>query len=265
MHETEAFTKWKNNTQEIFDFSVLVHYAVPALKQKINLIEKGKANALCRPDYYKSHKENYYSSENLLISLKSRISGYKSHISDYLLLSLFSYFEAFIVDVIKEFLSFHGGIEEFQSFAIKKSKYSMEIINCEKNIKRQSNKLKPTNAKNQPDRKHATRELKKTNYKFPSDHFSSYGIFMLGKKINDLKARDIPEVLINVLLLELTEFEIKEFHDIRNIRNQIAHGHLVDLDIRKVTEKNKTLMNLAKKVDRHICENFKIYEKYYFN
>lgn len=88
---------------------------------------------------------------------------------------------------------------------------------------------------------------------------------MLGKKINDLKARDIPEILINVLLLELTEFEIKEFHDIRNIRNQIAHGHLVDLDIRKVTEKNKILMNLAKKVNRHICENFKIYEKYYFN
>ncbi|WP_407533304.1 HEPN domain-containing protein [Acinetobacter baumannii] len=265
MHETEAFTKWKKNTQEIFDFSILVHYSVPALKQQINLVEKGKVNTLCRPDYYKSHKPDYYSSENLLTSLKSRMSGYKSHISDYLLLSLFSYFEAFIVDIIKEFLDFHGGIQQFQSYATRKSKHSIEIISYEKNIRKNKNKLKPTNAKNQPDRKHATRELKKINFKFPSDHFSSYGIFMLGKKIDELKARDIPEILINVLLLELTEFEIKEFHGIRDTRNKIAHGNTVHLNIKEVTEKNRTLMNLAKKVNKHICENFKIYENHYFN
>lgn len=265
MNKTNAFVKWQKNTQEIFDFSVVIHYAIPNLKQKIKLIEEGKARSLCRPDYYKSHKEGYYSSENLINSLKTRISGYKSHVSDYLLLSLFSYFEAFIVDVIKEFLEFHGGISTFQSFAIKKSKYSMNILCNDKEIKKHKNKLKPTDAKNQPDRKHATRELKKTLYRFPSDHFSAYGIFMLGKKVEDLKARDIPEVLINVLLIELTPEEIEKFHNIRNIRNNIAHGQPVNLNIKLVTEYNEVLMGVAKKVNNHICEFFKIYENNFFN
>lgn len=265
MKKTDAFIKWQKNTQEIFDFSVLVHYSVPALKLQISLVEKGIVQQVARPDYYRSHKENYYSSKNLLNSLKGRAVGYKSHVSDYLLLSLFSYFEAFIIDVINEFLDFHGGISNFQSFAIKKSKHSMEILNDIPNVKKYKNKLKPTDAKNQPDRKHATNELKRTQFRFPSDHFAAYGIFMLGKKIDDLKAREIPEVLMNVLLIELTETEIRDFHNIRDIRNSIAHGKVVHLDIKTVTEYNDTLMTLAKKVNTHVCEFFKIYESKYFN
>lgn len=265
MNKTESFLKWQKNTQEIFDFSVLVHYAVPALKQQISLVEKGIVNQLCRPDYYRSHKKNYYASPNLLNSLKIRSSGYKSHVSDYLLLSLFSYFEAFVIDVIIEFLDFHGGIAEFQRFAIKKSKNSMEILSIQKEIRKYKNNLKPTSAKNQPDRKNATRQLKKTQYRFPSDHFASYGIFMLGKKIEDLKARDIPEVLINVLLIELTTEEVRKFHNIRYIRNSIAHGQVVHLDIDAVTKHNNVLMSLAKKVNMHVCEFFKIYECNYFD
>jgi len=262
--KTDAFLKWQKNTQEIFDFSVLVHYAVPALKQQITLVEKGLIQQISRPDYYKSHKPNYYSSSNLLTSLRKRTAGYKSHVSDYLLLSLFSYFEAFVIDVINEFLDFHGGISNFQSYATQKSKHSMSVLSGLPNVKKYKNKLKPTDAKNQPDRKQATFELKKANYRFPSDHFASYGIFMLGKKINDLKARDIPEVLINVLLIDLNEQEIQTYHDIRNIRNSIAHGQLVHLDIEKVTRHNDTLMNLAKKVNNHVCEFFKVYENRFF-
>ncbi|MEQ1087729.1 HEPN domain-containing protein [Acinetobacter seifertii] len=264
MNKTNAFLKWQRNTQEIFDFSVLVHYAVPALKQQISLVEKGVVQQLCRPDYYKSNRENYYSSPNLLNSIKSRTAGYKSHVSDYLLLSLFSYFEAFVIDVIQEFLNFHGGISEFQNFAIKKSRNSMEILSNQKDIRKHRNNLKPTSAKNQPDRKHATRELKKTQFRFPSDHFASYGIFMLGKKIEDLKARDIPEVLINVLLIELDPEDVRKFHNIRDIRNNIAHGQLVNLDIQAVTKHNDVLMALAKKINSHVCEFFKIYENKYF-
>lgn len=264
MNKTNAFINWQKNTQEIFDFSVLVHYAIPVLKQKIKLIESGEAKELCRPDYYRSHKQNYYSSANLMNSLKARISGYKSHVSDYLLLSLFSYFEAFIVDAIKEFLDFHGGISNFQSFAIRKSKYSMDFLCEEKTIRKYKNNLKPTDAKNIPDRKHASRELKKTLYRFPSDHFAAYGIFMLGKKIDDLKSKDIPEILINVLLIDLTEKEVRNYHSIRDIRNNIAHGHIVHLNIKSVTDYNEVLMNLAKKVNLHICEFFKTYENDYF-
>ncbi|ALD01094.1 hypothetical protein AMQ28_01195 [Acinetobacter sp. TTH0-4] len=265
MKKTEAFLKWQKNTQEIFDFSVLVHYAVPALKQQISLVEKSVVTQLCRPDYYRSNKKNYYSSPNLLDSIKRRTAGYKSHVSDYLLLSLFSYFEAFVIDVIQEFLNFHGGISEFQNFAIRKSKNSMEILSNQSEIRKHKNKLKPTDAKNQPDRKHATRELKKTQFRFPSDHFASYGIFMLGKKIDDLKAREIPEVLINVLLIDLNTEEVRNFHNIRDIRNKIAHGQIVHLDIEAVTKHNNILMALANKVNKHVCEFFKIYENNYFN
>lgn len=264
MNKTEAFVKWQNNTQEIFDFSVLVHYAVPALKQQIRLVETKKISQLCRPDYYRSHKENYYSDPNLLCRMKQRAIGYKSHVADYLLLSLFSYFEAFVIDIIKEFLEFHGGISTFQSFAVQKSKYSMTVLSEDKQIKKYRNKLKPTLAKNQPDRKHATRELKKTLFQFPSDHFAAYGIYMLGKKIDDLKAKDIPEVLMNVLLIELSVDDVRNFHNIRNIRNSIAHGQTIHLNIKLVTEYNTMMMELARKINEHVSDFFKIYEKYYF-
>ncbi|WP_256414829.1 hypothetical protein [Acinetobacter sp. 5862] len=70
---------------------------------------------------------------------------------------------------------------------------------------------------------------------------------MLGKKVEDLKARDIPKVLINVLLIELTPEEIEKFHNIRNIRNNIAHGQPVNLNIKLVAEYNEVLMGVAKK------------------
>ena len=57
---------------------------------------------------------------------------------------------------------------------------------------------------------------------------------------------------------DLTEEEVESFHQIRTLRNNIAHGRKVNLDVKSVTEKNKTLTKLAKKVDLHITNHFMI-------
>lgn len=255
---TQSYDKWAKQTQAIFDFSVLVHYSVPALKHQIKLVEQGTVDTLSRPDYYRSHKSNAYSDAQLLNSLKLRASSYKSHVCEYLLLSLFSYFEAYVIDVLKELIEFHRGYQDFQNQTILKSKHSMQKSYSNKKLRKSMNDLKPMERKNPPDRRQALETLERNNIRLPSEHFSAYGIFALGQKLKDLKSKDIPEVLINVLLIGLSDDEVKNFHNIRELRNNIAHGRKVNLNIKTVTEKNKTLTSLAKKIDLHITNYFLI-------
>lgn len=49
---TNAFARWKTQTQETFEFSVLICHAVPTLKRNIRLFEKGIIEELVKPDYY---------------------------------------------------------------------------------------------------------------------------------------------------------------------------------------------------------------------
>ncbi len=255
---TKSYETWAEQTQAIFDFSVLVHYSVPALKNQINLVERGVVTSLSRPDYYRSYRQGAYSDEELLKSLKTRASNYKSHICEYLLLTLFSYFEAYIIDVFEELIQFQKGYSYFQSLAITKSKDSMQKAYADKHLRKSINDLKPIRRKNKPDKRQALEILNKNNIRLPFEHFSAYGIFAIGQKIKDLKSKDIPEILMNVLLIDLTAEEIESFHKIRNLRNNIAHGRKVNLDVKSVTEKNKTLTKLAKKVDLHITNHFMI-------
>lgn len=259
---TNAFNEWKLQTQSIFDYSVLIHYAVPALKQHISLVERGDLNGLSRPDYYRSHKPNAYTEPALCKDLKRRASEYKAQTSKFMILSLFSYFEAFVVDIIKEFLDFHGGASALNGFAVKKAKRSILMRNGNSKVKRWSSWLKPTTRKAGRDYKAAARQLVDVGYFFPSDFLSAYGIYMLGVKIKDLKSKDIPEVLINALHMDLDEKLVKEFHRIRDIRNNIAHGRHVNLTIKDVTDFNSTLMTMAKKIDSHVYDFFLVYEKY---
>lgn len=52
MKQSNAFKEFKERTQEIFNFAVLITLSVPTLKQNIRLFNDGTINRLTDPDYF---------------------------------------------------------------------------------------------------------------------------------------------------------------------------------------------------------------------
>jgi hypothetical protein len=52
MKQSKAFKEFKERTQEIFNFAVLITMSVPTLKQNIKLFNEGTINRLTDPDYF---------------------------------------------------------------------------------------------------------------------------------------------------------------------------------------------------------------------
>jgi len=99
---TKAFVRLKDQTQAVLDFSILVCNAIPLLKMTIKNVEKGKEHTnLAKPDYFKG-KPNQE-------KLKCHAQEYKENLSKYVLLSNFSFFEAYVIDAVNEIFEFHGG------------------------------------------------------------------------------------------------------------------------------------------------------------
>jgi hypothetical protein len=261
---TKSFSRWKNQTQETFEFSVLVCHAVPTLKRNIRLYEKNVIQELAMPDYYGSgvplKKEEQDRQKD---QLKNNASGYKAKLSKYILISNFSFFESYVIDALNEMIDFHGGKEKFVKNAQKRgTKQIQEDLQHFEDIKRKLRR------KNNPAHNHryriSTQELIEKGYRFPSDLLSSFGAKMLIQKISNIKANDIPNLLSEGLHMEMSDSLIEEFHNVREIRNKIAHGEEVNLTIQQVTNASKTLRTIALATDQHllkhffICENFVI-------
>jgi hypothetical protein len=256
-YQTNAYLKWKEQTQAVFDFSVLMSYAVPSLKQKIKLIESSGKGTLARPDYYRSHKNNAYTSSHLFKSLSGRARGYKNQLSKYMLLSVFSFFEAFTSDIVEEFFLFHGGVKERNNLLEKKIVAQFQRVDSlviDLSVLRSRKKFEKG------------RQMEKANilsqegYLFPSDLLSIYSIKRINQTINSLKAKDILLFLEEVFLMEFSNKEKTNYQSLRQFRNQIAHGESINLSIKQVTEHNKILISLAKKINRHIVAHFFVKE-----
>jgi len=116
--------------------------------------------------------------------------------------------------------------------------------------------------KNHQKYKKYTKLLKRQNFKFPSDLLSLYGIIKLREEIKNLKSNNIPSILQNGLHIEFTKDEISKFHSIRELRNKIAHGENMRIDIRKAMECNGFLRNIAVRIDNQISSNYFVIEKY---
>jgi hypothetical protein len=108
----------------------------------------------------------------------------------------------------------------------------------------------------------ATRSLEAQNFVFPSGLFYPLGIKYLAQKIGNLKANEIPSFVRDSFGMQISELLVEQFHEIREIRNKIAHGKKVDLAIKDVTAMNSVLRDFALALDRHLVNNFFISEKY---
>lgn len=259
---TAAYAKWKKQTQDTFDFSVLVCTAVPTLKRNLKLYEKGIIETLTKPDHYgpagdltKEHNDRS------LPQLRKKADGYKEKLSKYILISNFSFFESYVKDVVDEMVSFHGGSDNFAQSAFSRA----SAINATRSheVDEACRKLRgQNNPKNKQRSVSATKELTDFGYIFPTDLFSSYGITAFLRSFGNMFAKDIPSILKDGLHMPFSDDEILEFHNIRDARNTIAHGNEIAVDLAKVTKMCQFLRTIALRLDQHILRHYMISEAY---
>ena len=49
---TQSYSRYKDQTEALMDFEVLVAYAVPALRAEIQNVQSGQKSSLVRPDFF---------------------------------------------------------------------------------------------------------------------------------------------------------------------------------------------------------------------
>ena len=76
-------------------------------------------------------------------------------------------------------------------------------------------------------------------------------------KICDLL--NIPDIL-EVFDYEFSEEDKKRYHELRGLRNDLAHGKISEVPLEKALNENEFLRKLAISIDKHLVINFFVIE-----
>ncbi len=178
-----------------------------------------------------------------------------------MLLSLFSFFEAFVKDVVQEMFDFHGGAEKLLEIAEKRDRYfsslpqQSEVANAKSKLR--TNKV----GKEQRYAKFGI-ILRDCGYRFPTDRMSSYGVRMLIERHKKLRAHDIPDLLEHGLSIPVSQSSKDKFYAIKDKRNKVAHGRMQNLDLSYIREANDFFRDMTFLINSHILEDYFVVEEY---
>ncbi len=209
-------------------------------------------------------RADYFDSRPIAIAkVKESTKVYKESLARHVFFSSFSFFEAYVGNVLKEIIEFHG-----KEDLLRRTSLNAHTKTCESLAAKSKRKLQEYQ-KPQNNEKYAShgKKLHNENYRFPSTLLSTFGLKYLCSLIEEEKIRavEIPNMLQEVLHLELDKTtEIDEFHKYRDVRNKIAHGTASpkDFSLPNAVRANDFLRNLALKVDRHVVEYFLVIETF---
>jgi RiboL-PSP-HEPN len=243
---TKAFKTYRDLSQAHINFVVLTCYSVPSLKARLMTPDA----TLPTPDHFKSEG-------NTVSAILGYITKYQEELARSTLITVFSYFEAYLKDALQEVVEFHGGTSKLQGKARGRAqKYFQSVPPAI-----QTNKLKlqdrPVPGKKEKYQKHA-RILDKDGFRFPTDLLSHFGATQLILKIDEnrgFKAHEIPSMLEDALLYPLRAADKSHFEQIRKARNGIAHGRASPLTLAHSLRYASFLHTLAAKIDSHIANS----------
>ncbi|WP_099238123.1 HEPN domain-containing protein [Synechococcus sp. BDU 130192] len=248
--------QYKKQSQEAIDFIYLCCYAIPSLNAYMKAVEKGCAEKIPDADYFKS-----IPSYSRLQEIKK---NYKKVLGDSLTISIFSYFESYVFNVIDEVLDFHQKSlgKDLLDFTNERRNKSFELESSDEQLKKKLKKLRTEPKKsNEQAYQKAIDHLRTTPYLLPSQLFSSFGVKQLKSVKKSFTAKDIPIILEDIFGLAMSSEEQKNFEDIKQLRNNIAHGDVQAIDLKKAIQHTKFLKKLATKYDAHVCKFFFVIEK----
>lgn len=233
----------------------MVAHAVPWLKHGMKSLDPNEDMPI-RADYFDSRP---------VASAKVRASAivYKESLARHVFFSSFSFFEAYVMNVLKEIIEFHGKEE-----LLARTDLNEGTKNCDSVTIKSKRKLQEYNVSKNRDRYFSYgNKLNSNGYRFPSTLLSTFGLRHLCSLIEKEKIRsvEIPTILQEALHLDLdTSAEVGVFHKHRDTRNRIAHGTATpdEISLRNAVEANDFLRNLALKIDRHVVDYFLVIETF---
>lgn len=249
---SQAFIRLKNEAQSVFDFAIVVSYAVPALKYSLKSVS-GDDPIPFRPEHFDSRPV-------ATAKVRENAKEYKRLLSQYVFLSVFSFFEAYFRDLLKEVIQFHGKDGLRNQIAIS---HNLTLTAHEDTKAKRKLQEYPKTSETEKYVKYG-RSLAEKGFRFPSTLLGSYGLENVIELANEhIPAEKIPKLVQSLFQLPLDPTtEIERFSAYRQQRNRIAHGQAdsKSLHLGKAVEANNFLRNLALKIDRHVVEHFLVIE-----
>jgi len=269
LDQTNAYKILKSEQQKILDFSKLVCYPVPNLKKSI----KGFKEKV--PNYETFVKPDYFIEPLIVDRITGLAKHYKDNLSKYILISSFSFFEAYFRDVVAELIEFHGGLENL----IKHVQGRQETLlnSYSKDMLKKKSKLQTNFQKVKWQKyKRIIKDLEKDkDYRHPSELFSAFGVksFFETVSSNSFKSIMIPDFIEIGFGLDLSEKvnkhtdlidkTLRETFDImRDTRNGIGHGKANTLTFEKVMEFIRFIRYLSVKLDNHLMKYHFVIQRY---
>lgn len=246
---SQAYLRLKSQSQESFNFIVLVCNAVPALNAYMKAVEHNSAPKIPDADYFSGHQSHS--------ALRAYKEQYKRTLGRFVLITAFSYFESYIIDLLKEIVLFHGfdNVAQDIKSRIDKIVPDSQLSAHRKKIQKYFNQNKRESYES------PLKVLSEADYPLPSDIFTFQGLKQIANCAVDAKARDIPDILESYLFFKFEQSRRERYHLIRDKRNEIAHGRVSEIDFKEAIEINNYLRDLALDIDMHTIEHFMIIDK----
>jgi hypothetical protein len=245
---TSAYLALRSDAQDTINFVVLVCHGMPALNAYMKAVDGGSAKKLPDSDYFGAVQPH--------AKLRSIKETYRKTLGRFVVLSSQAHFEAYVKDAIAEVFDFH---EPWAASTVAANRGSIDstdaVLVAARNALREPRK-------SGPEQRYAKRqaELMARGYRFPTDLLSSLGIATLSERVGNLKASQIPDLLRDAFHFDLSEAELASFTRLRDLRNGIAHGRTLEVDLGEAMEANGFLRDLAKRFDEHLVKHFMVLE-----
>jgi len=246
---SNAYAILRDKSQEFLDFVVLSCTAVPTLTKQIHVAGVGGIS----PDHFKGSPD--------ATQLLSYAAVYQESLARMIVITLFSYFEAYVKGLLIEIVNFHGGATTFQATADKRAKAF--VANSSQTIIDSKRKLQePAKAAKIGSYKKYSAILVEEGFRFPSELLAPYGVKNLIQKAKPKgsKAFEIPELLRDALCFPFPVKDDARINSIRETRNKIAHGKVGPITLAEALTIGKDLRDIAAKVDKHAVEHFFVLE-----
>jgi len=251
--KAKALDTHKRQVQEAYNFAVFACHAAPHFEQLISAVEAG-TNRFPKPFYFTQN-------QNSPAFFRTELANFEKRLSSYAFFSVFSYFEAFVHDVVQEMIDYHGGQEAMIKLAIARDK---KLTDAFASLPGAKNKLKLRKfVKSKVEKyKKFSAILDEAGFRFPTERFSSYGIRMLVERHKNLKSVQIPTFLNEALHMTLDKKDVDLFQTLRDKRNKLAHGKSTTMNMKELGRANDLFRRWTFAINTHILDNFFVIEQY---
>jgi hypothetical protein len=256
---TQSYLSFKTQSERLINLIVLFSHAVPVLTQVIGSPEASALVSLKPAD-------NFPHDNTTGPVLLSWTPGYGQNLAHIMVLSVFSYFEAYVRGALQDVYDFQGGPPAFVDLAEKRVTRLWNT--APNNVAEAKRKMQTPDNKGKVSKfRKYTKALVDAGFAFPPDLLAVYGARQLAKKLDRkgrdaLRAWEIPDLLSNALLLKVNDSDRSMYDDLRNLRNDIAHGSVPTLSVHSAIKKTTELRAWAARIDKHIGNHFLVLAKY---